>query len=237
MALKHPFVLFYYFVCLLGALTMLIYGTFRFLKDESTSIVDFQTYHSRNIDIYPTISICLYAESKYTSWMDGNLDLYSDLRTVDKYDYVSFLVGNGWNSTSATNLPDLLEVDFDNATVDLLEYLKEIKIKSAGNILYEWNELSNYSAPMKTSYRHPLTKCFSINITSEDIVELKGQIIHAVEIHFKSNNSLFNKSSDTDFAIFLHYPNQLMRANDLHRDHLGKRARTYAMTFMIDSLK
>ena len=28
-----------------------------------------------------------------------------------------------------------------------------------------------------------------------------------------------------------------MRANDLHRDHLGKRARTYAMTFMIDSLK
>ena len=80
--------------------------------------------------------MAFYAESKYTSWMDGNLDLYSDLEAVDKYDYVNFLVGNGWNSTDETSLSNLLEIDFDDATVDLREYSKEIKIKSAGNILY-----------------------------------------------------------------------------------------------------
>ena len=86
-------------------------------------------------------------------------------------------------------------------------------------------------------HRHPLTKCFSIDLKNEEFNELKGHIIHTVEIDFDSNNALFNKSSETDFAIFLHYPNQLMRANDLHTDHLGKRARTYLMSFFIDGLK
>ena len=228
----------HYLMCLLAAASMFAYCSYRYIKDESTSIVDFQTYHAREEDIYPSISFCLFTDDKYTPWQNGTLPLYNGTLLDDKYSYVNFLLGNEIDSIPvASNISSFLKINYDHVTLNLTKYLKRIKIGSAGHNLFEWNDRSGTTAPIFVSYRHPLTKCYSLNLLKDVIEPIKDQILNEIQLDFYSKNSLFGKDSETDIGIYLHYPNQLMRAKDLLIDHLGKSFKTIVFAFSVDDLK
>ena len=60
-------------LCIVATLAMVIFVAIRLYNDESSSVIDFQTYHARKADIYPTISFCLTMENpNHDCWGDGD---------------------------------------------------------------------------------------------------------------------------------------------------------------------
>ena len=224
-------------VCLLAAFGMLLYGTVRFMEDESTSLIDFQTFNKRPEDIYPTISFCFFADDLYTPWYGGNLPLYKANSIKQKYDYVRFLLGNDSKPFTTTQIKEFSEIDYKEVTLDMSDYLKMVKVDSAEGNLYEWREESNLTMPLYISYRHPLCKCYAAELSEETMPRIKGEILDKIQIDFSAKNSIFNASSETDFAVYLHYPKQLMRAKNIYIDHLGKSAEKFRIWFMLENMK
>lgn len=108
----------------------------KFLKNEDVSIVDFRWFHNEysthHKDIYPTISICFYGIP--TVFLDEKL------KQIDpKFDavmYSNFLNGNEWNE-------EMLKIDFDEVTLDIVDYLEQIRLMGTDeqdDELYAWKK-------------------------------------------------------------------------------------------------
>ena len=228
----------FHLLCLVVTISMLIYGTVRYANDESTSIVDSKALHATKDDIYPTLTFCLEVDTTMTKWHDlgHTLPLYNaNLDSNKRMDYVSFLLGNKTN-----DIEELMNVNYDEATFDLNDYTERVAIKSGENILYEGGLKSRQSKskPFFVSYRHPLVKCFSMDIS--DAVPAaagKGTTISSIEIGFGRRNPIFDKNTELLMSYFLHYPNQLMRSTALERDHLGITHKTFLKIFSIDNME
>ena len=54
----------FHILCLTVTFSMMVYGTVKYLADESTSIVDAKLFHATEEDIYPTFTICLEIDDK-----------------------------------------------------------------------------------------------------------------------------------------------------------------------------
>ena len=50
--------------CLISTGALVIFCSWKFNKNESTSLVDFQTYHGKEKDIYPSFTVC------FGNWKD-----------------------------------------------------------------------------------------------------------------------------------------------------------------------
>ena len=185
----------FHVLCLLVTFAMMLYGAIKYYMDESTSIVDAKAFHDTKDDIYPAVTLCLEMEFKRMPFTDPNhtLPLYSyssekkqdfKMTLEEIHDYVSFSMG-------VTNSERSLSYDYDNITLDLNDYISNIFVKSGEDVLYRWDERvkSNQSRPMFISYRHPLVKCFSLELSALKgvILERATKITH-VSIFFKFTN-------------------------------------------------
>jgi len=217
---------------------MLIYGTIQYVNDESTSIVDSKAFHATEDDIYPTMTVCLELDQKMKKWHEPGhrLPLYNEILDSNKRkDYLGFLLGNNTNGIN-----NLMDVNYDEATFDLNDYVERVAIRSGDKILYEGGLKGSpsKSKPFFVSYRHPLVKCFSIDISNAvPDAAGKGTAISSFEIEFGWENPIFNKKAELVMSYFLHYPNQLMRSTALERDHLGITYETFQKIFLVDNME
>ena len=121
-------------LCLLATFAMLIFVSIRLYNDESTSVIEFQAYHGREDDIYPTISFCLTMENPNRRlWMDTDINLYYPSAFKDditKQNYVNFLLGDssGYKTadgyTTADEYDDI-SLDIGNIVMLSCEYAKK----------------------------------------------------------------------------------------------------------------
>jgi hypothetical protein len=217
---------------------MLIYGTVKYIDDESTSIVDSKAFHATEDDIYPTLTVCLEIDTQMKKWHEPGhmLPLYNEkLHPNERRDYVSFLLGN-----NTKGIDKLMDVNYDETTFDLNDYIERVEIKSGDKILYVWGLKGRQSKSKQlfVSYRHPLLKCFSMDISNAvPDAARKGTAISSFDIQFGKMNPIFNEKSELIMSYFLHYPNQLMRSTALERDSLGITSNNFLKIFSIDNME
>ena len=107
----------FYIVCILSTASLLAYCTWKYLKDESNSLTDFQVFHATEKDIYPTMSLCFQGKGIYDR---KKLKQIYKSRNVTRY--VSFLKGRHWDER-------LLGVDYDDVTINLKDYVESVSVR------------------------------------------------------------------------------------------------------------
>ena len=236
----------FHLICVVVTFSMLMYCTLKFTWDESTSIVDFQVYHNREVDIYPSISFCFTMDSPEEKWYNSNLKLYKEAEMKDKFniddiekqkDYVRFLLGEDSNADSGIGIAEFIAVDYDEVTIDLKDYLKTVKVLSKVGTTVKWQATDDTPMPFYISYRHPFTKCFTFDVSDTLISNEKGNTLDAVIIEMYNNNEVFNASSELVIGYYLHYPKQLMRAKVLEFDQLGRASKAWKKVFPVNTLE
>ena len=137
----------FHIICLLATISMVAYGTLKFVADKSIAIVDKKAFHDTKQDIYPTFSLCLHIDTKLFRWYD-NLEksLYDEdilkmnygIDSKDKIkDYVNFLMGNDDLSNETIGIEKMNRVNYDNVTLDLRKYVINIGFYSGDELLYK----------------------------------------------------------------------------------------------------
>ena len=233
----------FHFLCLILTGGLLIYCSWKYSLNKTTSLVDFQTYHNTDKDIYPSFSLCFEGMNIYDK---GKMNQTYGVANVESY--IEFLQGRSWDD-------QMLNIDYDEVTIDLRHHVKSISIRInslADEPLYTWNnnnsetsqsfdtktESSQFedSFPFVVSFQQAFTKCFTLDFSPERIPGIDKKLIKALKIELKNLSSLNVKMSyDT------HYPSQMMRAAPLEVEW-GKTngilsGKLKAKTFWIDNVK
>ena len=202
--------------CLIATGALLIFCSWKFNKNESTSLVDFQTYHDKEKDIYPSFTICFGIPGD----MEGLYDrkkLKETYKIENRTRYINFLKGEEWDT-------EMLKVDYDDVTLNLKDFVNSIEIhanSAKSKAAYTWygggtvNNTRNSAQvdkifPFSTSFRQAENKCFSADLSEENFPGIKRNMIRVVRITF---NRI--KPPDTSLAYFMHYPKQFIRSSAL----------------------
>ena len=244
MAYNHNLLPGFHFVCLVLTFSLLVYCACKYIKDESISLVDFQTYHSRKEDIYPTITICL-DNSMFPSFDTNNLKMYNATKAIsdklnEKYhiddinklrDYVRFLRADEADRNTILGIDQILNVEYDDITINLDEYVKSIAVEGGSNVLYHWS--TNYKTPFYVSYRHAMVKCFSLDISEDVMPNITGNVLSKVQIELFSNITI----EGAGMAYLMHYPKQLMRTASMGYSDLLREGCVVTKTFRITSME
>ena len=206
----NTFTLSFRLVCLISTGALLIFCSWKFNRNENTSLVDFQNYNDKEKDIYPSFTICfgIYDE------LEG---LYDKKKLKETYNiqnwkgYIRFLRGEEWDK-------EMLKIDYDDVTMHLKDYVTTISVHvndTFSNPVYKWisndtNSNNEKSAkerdnfPCYTSFRH---KCFSCDLTENSFPGIKKDMISMFDIAFKKK-----KLPNVMLGYFMHYPNQFIRS-------------------------
>ena len=204
---------FFHILCLVATGYLFRHESLKYFRNEDSSLVDYRTFHETERDIYPSISICFYGMGIYKSQK-----LNETYGIEDATEYVKFLMGDIWND-------DMLEIKFDDVTFDIEDRVNEISVMGADGIqdyLYKWvkhNEGTNDTAkrlesssnvahtfPLRTTYRHAAGKCFSLDLSVEEMPDIHGQLINIVAITFKTI-----RIQDINIYYIINYPGQILR--------------------------
>ena len=178
-------------------------------KNESTSKVDFRTFHEEEKDIYPSISLCFGGPQIW------NAKKLKEMYGVENYgNYAEFLRGNLWNEK-------MLLIDYDTVTLSLEDYIAgwmlwmDSGFKDPTFVWYNESDPIIESklgeldtTPITESYisiglRSADVKCFTFDLSSIEMLTEK-KIIKKLEILMKNQN----ESVTTMYAA--HYPKQLI---------------------------
>ena len=212
----------FHVVCIATTLILLGYCFFKFMQNDSTSMVDFRPYHETEKDIYPSLSLC-FKHYDFQNTSENNQGIYQKEPLINLYGikdptpYIKFLEGTHWDE-------NLLNVDYDKVTMNLVDYVDSVAIKVNSYIshpVYTWNPLrSKESFPFRTTFRSARSKCFSFDFSLDLIPEIEStpkspKKVRELAIELKSLASL-----NVSLVYFAHYPNQLMRTTPLTVEYL-----------------
>ena len=206
-------------LCLVATSYLFIHDGLKYLKDEDSSLVEYRMFHDSKRDIYPSISICFYGLGVY-----DRKRLKETYEIEDAVEYMKFLNGDVWNAT-------MVGVKYDDVTIDMKDYIESIIVMGMdwnpfdvfyNGYLYKWvndnestgeavkssHSSSNFmhNFPLRTTYRHAIGKCFSLDLLAETIPNIQGQLINSVLIEFKSI-----QISDVNMMYMISYPGQTLR--------------------------
>ena len=212
---------FFRLICIIATITLLVYCSLKFSRNESMSMVDFRSFLETEKDIYPSISLCFSNDDDPINF-DGiyNKEVLSNSYGIeDPRIYIDFLEGNYWDS-------QLFDVDYDAVTINLMDYVEKIYIKVntfASESVYAWDanqDLAKEKFPFRTTFRQAKTKCFSFDLSSHVVPDKRQNSerpkkIRQFAITIKSIASL-----NITLLYFAHYPNQLMRSSPLTIERL-----------------
>ena len=207
-------------ICLIGALILIIYCVREYILDKDVTHVEYKRFHGEPDAVYPSITLCYYKPfiRDKIDGLGGDVTLYS---------YKDFLSGNdyrSWNSSFS-------DIDYDNVSINFLDYLKYVEINLLNNDNLIWNVENNtqlvdnhdtiwlnYSKvkppQIYVSARLHNKKCFTLNIP---FVENKR--IYSVEMSVDKDifpNGIILPERE-DFFITMHYPFQVTRSYVLSR--------------------
>ena len=242
----------FHILCLITTASLLSYCSWRYVQNESSSLIDFRAYHRSEKDIYPSLSLCFV----------GN-GIYNKSKLRQKYgiqafrDYTSFLVGDTWNDT-------MKNINYDDVTMSLRSYVNSISLQINNYVsgpVYKWpdndikkpmsgnkNVLSSSSEetfPFFVSFRQARIKCFSIDFSEETMTRIKGRIITSLLVTFRNLSSLnvpLTDSGSLNVQLFysMHYPKQLIRTHPFHVEMIPNTGLVSGYlkkkTFLIDNI-
>ena len=100
-------------VCLFATISMTLYCTVEFIKNEDVSEVFYKTFDGD----YPDLTLCFnspYIDEKLSSYGNG----------ITPSSYGSFLSGGIWDE-------QMVKINYDNVTIDISDYLLETCIRSS----------------------------------------------------------------------------------------------------------
>ena len=127
------FTLSFRLVCLFSTGALLMFCSWKFNQNESTSLVDFQKYNDKEKDIYPSFTLCF----EIYPGMEGLYDskkLKEIYKIENRTRYIRFLRGEEWDK-------EMLKVDYDDVTMHLKDYVTKIEIQVNDTIsdpVYKW---------------------------------------------------------------------------------------------------
>ena len=131
------------FLCLSTTIGLSVYSIMRYLANEDLTLVQVSKYYSSEDSIYPSHTICII-----NPFLDDRFDIFND-DWINKFTYVKFLSGEFWDD-------GMLDINYDNVTVSLVDNLLESSYITMNNELYLWDPV------YYTSFRSPTRKCFTI---------------------------------------------------------------------------
>ena len=95
----------FHILCVVTKVSLLWMCTWRYIQNDSTSLVDFRTFQQREKDIYPSFSLCFRGEGIYEQ---------KKLNKTEIENYKNFLQGDYWDN-------DFLGIEYDDVTLDLMD--------------------------------------------------------------------------------------------------------------------
>ena len=209
-------------ICLLFTGVLFGYCSWKYIQNESTSLVDFRAYYDSEEDIYPSITLCfIQSDMEQSIYITEKFRNDHNIENITKY--TAFLEGIHWDA-------NLTNVDYDDVTINLREYVKTIRIRAdspTATPLYYWdndnktNYLSNAEQsnnqllndntfPFYTSFRSARNKCFSCDLSKLIIGKIEDRLLSSFEIEFKNL-----KMPNAWLSYHMHYPNQYIRSSSL----------------------
>ena len=187
--------------CNLTALGLTGWCFYKFMKDDDVSLVNYQRYHADIDSIYPSCTLCF-----------NNPFLEDKLRGVgvgiNTTTYVKFLEGQYWDDR-------LVNIDYDNVTIDLKDYLDMAQITLANGTAYNNHGKMLYYVGM----RSPRLKCFSFDIpfiSGVGVAHLAVTIRNSIfPFGFRPPHHDFNISTGRGggFEVRFNLPRQIFRSD------------------------
>ena len=187
----------------------------RYVQNDSTSLIDFRTYLEREEDIYPSFSICFLGDEIYNK---------EKINASGIENYKRFLEGKIWDE-------EMYGIDYDEITMDMKDYVKSVSAlhKYGGSSHYSWINTDRHESqdmnksseskpnfPFYTSFRHGSMKCFSIDISDKNMQGVSKSTTEVLKLEWKNVNLL----SSSMPGYFMHYPGQLYRSYPLVSEYI-----------------
>ena len=170
----------------------------RYSLHKLSSVIDVKSYFTSEMDVAPVFSICV-ADPK----LDEKIVQFSS--EYNESDYVNFLKGNVYYE-------ELRQLDFERIKFNWSDYFYETPeahlVSDNGrdtrfaHMGKYWKYYTSYIGLQ--SHERYLTYCLAFEPLRREV--------HAIRVRL--NKSLFNngKRPDYKFRVYLHYPNQIIRA-------------------------
>ena len=226
MGCKMNFKMFHVFVqglCVLVAIALACVCLHKYLLDDDLAEINFQNFNDKEDAIYPSITLCFMGPNIF---IDSKLKKYGSW--IDQTNYSNFLQGVTWDDT-------MRDIDFDDVTIDIEDYLEGVIISSTGDNARHCSPnfqkiLKHFSVPgcinttthheedfppdtfnFYISYRDFHTKCFSMDIPfkqNSNLNRLRLFLKNEIFPQTMHEQYIFEKN----FGVFLHYPRQLFRS-------------------------
>ena len=127
---------YFHFICIVLTTVLLCYCSWKYILNESSSLVDYQTFKNREKDIYPSFSLCFSSFGNFvTIYQKDNLARLFNITNGTKYQ--QFLNGEQWDER-------MLKVNYDDVTINFKDYVKHIYVRSGSTTstpAYEWTNI------------------------------------------------------------------------------------------------
>ena len=175
------------FICVLATIILNIWCLYLFLLDENTSLVDYKYYHTKESDIYPSVSLCLNRP-----FIDPASNI--PVSKMNATTFKDFVFGRKFQNRMES-------ISYDNVTIDPKSYLLNISmVSSKGTYAYpvDLTNRDSWKPSFYISKRSLEVKCITF-----DIPFLQDELVEIFEVEF--NHALVTSYT---FSISLSYPNQ-----------------------------
>ena len=113
---------FFHIICIIAALILIIYCIIRYVADGDVTHIDYSKFHEESDRVYPSITICFTKP-----FVAEKLSQYDQDISVGSYkDFLSGYDDKTWNIS-------LAEIDYDEVTIQLKDYLRYVWINLLNN--------------------------------------------------------------------------------------------------------
>ena len=207
--------------CVVVAIALACTCVYKYLLDDDLAEINFQTFNDQEHAIYPSITLCFMGPDIF---LKSKLNRFG--KSISQSKYSNFLQGLIWDET-------MHDIDFDEVTIDIKDYLEGVIISSAGDNARHCSPnfhkiLNHFGVPgcsnttdpedfppetfqFYVSYRDYHTKCFSMDVPFK-----QGSKLNRLRLFIR--NEIFPTKVneqyvfEKNFGVFLHYPRQLFRS-------------------------
>ena len=210
----------FHFMCIVSTAGLLFYCSYKYIQNESTSLVDYRVYHQSEKDIYPSLSLCFQGMGIYDAHKLNKIYGLKETR-----EYVEFLQGRVWKD-------DLLDVTYDDVTIDLKDYVENISLTVNSYFtdpVYIWKNdnvngslevkpnhknassfESGYTYPFYITFRQAITKCYTLDFSGDILTAIDGKIVRTMAIVLRNM-----RLQGLSLFYTMHYPEQLIRSSPM----------------------
>ena len=199
------FNIFFKSLCFLIALTLTVYWSYKFLKNDDKSVVQYSKYLESDNNPYPVLSFCYQ-----NPFIESKLQVYN----VTKDEYLNFLKGEtGYFSNKYLNIP------YDDITLDVHDYITKhfgyykyfINGTEKNMTSKEGLSLFEISNSYNGFIHQRFFKCFSFASKSKERIRMASLGL---------SQDIFKEHSRTSYYSFItlfHYPHQFLRSSGTMR--------------------